>query len=237
MGDSATGDANKAEAPPTAEIATEEAPKGEDAAETEAKKFFRVIDHPHLGMNLKKGQVYSLQDLHRKCRHNKAKLRLLEQTLKKPKVFQPVTEEEAAKDKEAKEPASKEEEGKDEDKDGEAEGGEGDAGDEEKPKNFKVVGRPNLGLNLRMGEVYTRDALVERCAGDKAKVKKLEQQLKKPKIFEPAEADAEAKASKGKAAKAKAKAKARPKSAAKAAAKRKADPKGKAEAAKKKKVS
>eukprot|EP00434_Breviolum_minutum_P037947 symbB.v1.2.033650.t1/scaffold4199.1/size43160/5 len=36
MGDSATGDASKAEAPPTAEIATEEAPKGEDAAETEA---------------------------------------------------------------------------------------------------------------------------------------------------------------------------------------------------------
>ena len=68
-----------------------EAPEGDDAAETEAKKFFRVIDLPHLGMNLKKGQVYSLQDLHRKCRHDKAKLRLLKQTLKKPKVFQPAT--------------------------------------------------------------------------------------------------------------------------------------------------
>eukprot|EP00434_Breviolum_minutum_P026879 symbB.v1.2.023760.t1/scaffold2149.1/size87894/5 len=75
-----------------------------------------------LGKECRNGDVSS---------ESKAKLRLLEQTLKKPKVFQPVTEEEAAKDKEAKEPASKEEEGKDEDKDGEAEGGEGDAGDEE----------------------------------------------------------------------------------------------------------
>eukprot|EP00438_Fugacium_kawagutii_P033800 Skav216916 [mRNA] locus=scaffold1838:20416:31799:- [translate_table: standard] len=76
-----------------------------------------------------------------------------------------------------------------------------DAPDPPAPSSWKVVARPNLGLKLSIGQVYNREDLVSRCAGNKAKLKDLEQKLKRrqkshgngamamvnhrPKVFEP----------------------------------------------------
>lgn len=187
MGD--VGVAPAAEGGPQEEAAgpSEEAP----ATGNGLAKFFRVMDHPHLGLSLKKDQVYSHEELLQKCRGNKAKLRLLEQTLTRTKVFQPVTEEEAAKEQKesATDPAKQPEKKQPAKKAPRASAAKATPAAPveaaEEPQFFKVVGHPNLGLKLKQGEVYSNQDLIERCGGNKGKLKNLEQKLKRPKVFQP----------------------------------------------------
>lgn len=187
MGD--VGVAPAAEGGPQEETAgpSEEAP----ATGNGLAKFFRVVDHPHLGLSLKKDQVYSHEELVQKCRGNKAKLRLLEQTLTRTKVFQPVTEEEASKEQKesATDPAKQPEKKQPAKKAPRASAAKATPApapvEAEEPQFFKVVGHPNLGLKLKQGEVYSNQDLIERCGGNKGKLKNLEQKLKRPKVFQP----------------------------------------------------